>query len=65
MIVDYGKLKGQKVKIVCVFGDIKNPIYYDGTILDYDAQGMVLTIKDRYSKTVLLDTNSVRQVVIV
>ena len=62
MILDYSKLADKKVKIVCIFGDIKNPIYYDGTIIDYDRDGKVLTIKDRFGKTVFLDTDSIKQV---
>lgn len=65
ILFDYSKLAGKKVKIVCVFGDVKTPIYYDGYILEYDSAGKVVTISDRFGKTVFIDADSIKQVVLV
>jgi hypothetical protein len=65
MNMNFSKLIGAHVKIVCIFGEIKSPIYYEGDILEYDEGGKVVTIKDRFGKTVFLDTESIRQVVVI
>lgn len=64
MKLDYSQFIGKRVKIVCIFGDIKKPIYYDGEILEYDADGCVVKIRDRFSKIVFLDADSIKQVVL-
>lgn len=64
MKLNYSELIGKKIKIVCIFGDVKRPIYYDGEILEYDEEGCMVKIRDRYGKIVFLDTDSVKQVVL-
>jgi hypothetical protein len=63
MIIDYGKLKGKKVKLLCVFEGLSQTIYYDGIILDSSEVNKVVTISDRFSKTVHIDMDSIKQVV--
>ena len=65
MNLDYEKLIGKKIKIVCSFGNEKNAIFYEGYIIEYDSVSKVITLKDRFSKTVFLDSDSVKQVVVV
>ena len=66
MIIDYGRLIGKKVKILAVFSDMnKVPIFYDATVLEYDAVTRVVLISDRYERKIYLDADSIKQVMLV
>lgn len=65
MIVDYLEYLGKRIKLVVSFQGLDKIIYYDGIVIEYNAENRLLKIKDRFDKIVLLDTETIKQVVIV
>jgi hypothetical protein len=66
MIMDYSKLIGKRVKLLAVFSnENKEPIFYECVVRSYDASGGVLEIVDKYGRQVFIDSNSIRQVMII
>jgi hypothetical protein len=62
MIIDYAKLIGKRVKLVVIYTGCPL-IYYDGTAVEWNSETKVLTIRDRFNKTVHIDSESIKQVV--
>lgn len=65
MNVDYEGLIKKRVKIVAIFGNVKEPIFYDAIIEEYDSSEGVLRLKDKFGKVVFLDTGTIKQIVVV
>lgn len=63
MILDYSKLVGKKVKLLCAFPGIAQSIYYDGEIISSNEADKIVTIRDRFNKIVHLDSDTIKQVV--
>ena len=63
MMLDYNKLIGKRVKLLCVFPGIKQSIYYDGVILESSEANKVILILDRFGKRVHIDTDTIKQLV--
>ena len=65
MNINYEELLNKRVKIVCIFGNVKDPIFYDAIVEDYNSSESVLKLKDKFGKVVFLDTSTIKQIVVV
>lgn len=62
--MDYQKLIGKAINILCVFGDSKVPIYYDAVIIGIpDDKHIIIT--DRFNTKIILDIDSIKQIKII
>ncbi len=65
MNLNYNELLNKRVKIVCIFGNVKDPIFYDAIVEEYDSSEGVLRLKDKFGKIVFLDVTTIKQIVVV
>lgn len=62
--MDYQKLMGKTINILCMFGNSKVPIYYDAVVIDVPDNKHIIII-DRFGTEIILDIDSIKQIKII
>lgn len=65
MKINYKELISKRIKILCVFNEKMEPIFYDCELLEYNDETKVLKIKDKFNQIIYIPDDAVREVVVV